>query len=161
MTMMVCSAQSRHDEQASSQTPVAARGSLADALKQAAFFAAPGSSYCTDTLAKLQQMEAAAGGRFYVISCGKYAEQHPHAGKPARALLQVVLVSMRPDPTGVSPYKVKKRPQEISIVQQPQDMSNPIFYFMVYEMGQNGWPTGAACTQHQPSNAGVLGDHCV
>jgi hypothetical protein len=80
---MVCSAQSRHDEQASSQTPVAARGSLADALKQAAFFAAPGSSYCPDTLAKLQQMEAAAGGRFHFIpvestqcSTPRQASQH-------------------------------------------------------------------------------------
>jgi hypothetical protein len=70
---VVCSAQSQHDGQSSVQTPAAARGSLADALKQAAFFAAPGSSCCPDTLAKLQQMEAAVGGRFYIITCGNYA----------------------------------------------------------------------------------------
>jgi hypothetical protein len=129
---------------------------LSDALTQAVLFAAPGSSCTPDALAKLQQMEAAAGGRFYIISCGKYGEQHSHTGKPARALLQVVLVSMRPDPTGASPYKVKMRPQEISIVQQPQEMPNPMFYFIAYELGQDGWPTGTTGTLHQHSNATFL-----
>jgi hypothetical protein len=137
---VACSAHTWHEGQALSSTTAAARGSVADAFKQAEVFAAPGSSCSPDSLSMLQQMEAAAGGRFYIISCGKYAEQHPHAGKPARAHLQVVLVSMRPDPTGASPCKVKKRPQEVSIVQQPQDMSNPMLYFMVYELGQDGWP---------------------
>jgi hypothetical protein len=49
---------------------------------------------------------------------------------------------MRSDITGASPYKLKKMPQEISILQQPQDRPNPMMYLMAYELGQDGWPTG-------------------
>jgi hypothetical protein len=115
---------------------------LTDALQQAKFFALPGSSCPSEVLAKLQAMDKEVGGRFYIISCGEYAEKHPQAGNPARALLQMLLVSIEADPTGASVYTLRGTPTQIQVGDKPQDMENPMLYLIAYQLGEDGWPNG-------------------
>jgi hypothetical protein len=143
-----CSA-GRRPRHKNSNPDIAVPSSLTDALQQAKFFAPPGSSCPSEAFAKLQAMNVNVGGRFYLISCGEYEEKHPQAGKPARALLQMVLVSIEADPTGASVYKLRGTPTQIQVAVKPQDMGNPMLYFIVYQLGEDGWPNGESNTTHQ------------
>ena len=115
---------------------------LADALAQVAVIAAPGSSCPPAALASLQRAEQALGGRFFLVRCGEFDGHHPLAGRPAFGLLQMVLVAVRLDTTGASQYRVRNVPQAIHALQQPEDMADPMVYFVVHELGADGWPTG-------------------
>lgn len=166
---VACSARNTNRHK-NSDADVEVPTTLTDALQQAARFATPGSSCPPDALAKLKEMDDSLGGRFYLLSCGQYDESHPMAGRPAHALLQMLLVSIEADPTLASVYTLRGTPTMIQVGDEPQDMENPMLYLIAYQLGEDGWPNGESNTTFQvclwlcvcrPAGSGPLPPVCI
>jgi hypothetical protein len=91
----------------------------------------------------LEAAEKSLGGKFLLVSCGEYAEDHPLVGKPAYALFQVVFCSCQAA-QDFSPCTLKTG-KAVSFTlskDRPQDLLYPVGYIIAYEVDGDGWPTG-------------------
>jgi hypothetical protein len=121
-------------------------GSLEAAKQELAFLATPGTSWPIEA-APLEAAEKSMGGKFLLVSCGEYGEDHPLVGDPAYALFQVVFCSCQAA-QGFSPYtlKIGKAVSFTLSKDRPQDLLYPLGYIIAYEVDGEGWPTGACVT---------------
>lgn len=117
--------------------------SLQAALHNVAAVAEPSSSCPPKALTALATAQRALGGCFFLVSCGQYSSDHPQAGKPAHALLHLVLLAVRRAAAGSSsPYSIKGEPMVVSAVQDVHLAPDTLACVVAYELGSNGQPTG-------------------
>ena len=124
--------------------------SLEAATQELASLATPGASWPPQA-APLEAAEQSLGGKFFLVSCGQYAEGHALPGQPAYALFQLVFCSCQATKDD-TPYRVNKKPVFFEHSKDsPQDLSNPMVYIIAHELDGNGWPTGNFGSQHSMS----------